>query len=445
MELDIFWLILAILVGTCVVALGFIKKITEWHYVRKFGEKRHSLPPGDMGWPFIGNNRSYHQALNADDPDRYMNDLVKRHGRTGIYKAHLLGSPSIIVTTPENFRRVLNDDDTFGVGYPVAMNILAGKRTFLNVQNVAHRRLRNLLLTPTTSHEALAIYLKNIEDLVISSLEDWSSRDKPVELLNELRRFAYRNVFRMALGADSDPIIDKMENLIADFHFGFQCSVVDIPGSGFHKARQAKKKLLNILQTEIDNRRAMKESGRQKPKGGMLDLMMEPQDESGRRLDDEEIIEVLLVLSFAGVSTPAHVSTWSTIFLHRHPEVLQKAKKEQEEIIKRRPSSQKGLSFAEIRQMEYLPKVIDEALRFFNIPFSDLRIAQKDTNINGYFIPKGWKVMLWTRAVHLDPEIYPAPLEYNPSRWDNRVVKPGSFVPFGGRSEEVHWIRYGQD
>lgn len=70
----------------------------------------------------------------------------------------------------------------------------------------------------------------------------------------------------------------------------------------------------------------MKESGRQKPKGGMLDLMMEPQDESGRRLDDEEIIEVLLVLSFAGVSTPAHVSTWSTIFLHRHPEVLQKAK-----------------------------------------------------------------------------------------------------------------------
>lgn len=78
MELDIFWLILAILAGTCVVAFGFIKKITEWHYVRKFGEKRHSLPPGDMGWPFIGNNRSYHQALNADDPDRYMNDLVKR-------------------------------------------------------------------------------------------------------------------------------------------------------------------------------------------------------------------------------------------------------------------------------------------------------------------------------------------------------------------------------
>lgn len=38
-------------------------------------------------------------------------------------------------------------------------------------------------------------------------------------------------------------------------------------------------------------------------------------------------------------------------------ELLLILQKEQEEIIKRRPSSQKGLSFAEIRQMEYLPKV----------------------------------------------------------------------------------------
>lgn len=38
--------------------------------------------------------------------------------------------------------------------------------------------------------------------------------------------------------------------------------------------------------------------------------------------------------------------------------------------------------------------------------------------ISGYTIPKGWKVLVWFRSVHLDPEIYPNPKEFNPSRWD---------------------------
>lgn len=37
---------------------------------------------------------------------------------------------------------------------------------------------------------------------------------------------------------------------------------------------------------------------------------------------------------------------------------------------------------------------------------------------SGYTIPKGWKVLVWFRSVHLDPEIYPNPLEFDPSRWD---------------------------
>jgi ent-kaurenoic acid hydroxylase len=36
----------------------------------------------------------------------------------------------------------------------------------------------------------------------------------------------------------------------------------------------------------------------------------------------------------------------------------------------------------------------------------------------GYIIPKGWKVLTWFRSVHLDPEIYPNPKEFNPNRWN---------------------------
>lgn len=36
----------------------------------------------------------------------------------------------------------------------------------------------------------------------------------------------------------------------------------------------------------------------------------------------------------------------------------------------------------------------------------------------GYIIPKGWKVLVWFRSVHLDPEIYPDPMQFNPNRWN---------------------------
>ncbi|OMO93147.1 Cytochrome P450 [Corchorus olitorius] len=84
--------------------------------------------------------------------------------------------------------------------------------------------------------------------------------------------------------------------------------------------------------------------------------------------------------------------------------------------------------------MEYLSKVIDETLRKNSQPFPIFRVAQDDINFNDYFIPKGWKVLVWTRAVHMDPENYVNPKDFLPSRWDNQKLKAGSFLPFGGGS-----------
>jgi len=38
--------------------------------------------------------------------------------------------------------------------------------------------------------------------------------------------------------------------------------------------------------------------------------------------------------------------------------------------------------------------------------------------MTGYTIPKGWKVLVWNRGVHMDPENYSNPKEFDPSRWE---------------------------
>ncbi|OEL27506.1 Cytochrome P450 88A1 [Dichanthelium oligosanthes] len=82
---------------------------------------------------------------------------------------------------------------------------------------------------------------------------------------------------------------------------------------------------------------------------------------------------------------------------------------EQEEIMRGIPPSaptQKGLNLMDFRKMEYL-------------------------SLTGYLIPKGWKVQLWNRSVHMDPEVYPDPTKFNPSRWEGYTLRAGTFLPFG--------------
>lgn len=50
------------------------------------------------------------------------------------------------------------------------------------------------------------------------------------------------------------------------------------------------------------------------------------------------------------------------------------------------------------------------------------REAKVDANIQGYTVPKGWQVLVWTRGVHMDPEVYTNPKEFDPSRWDVSIT-----------------------
>ncbi|KAK9144443.1 hypothetical protein Sjap_004346 [Stephania japonica] len=50
-------------------------KANDWFHVRRLGEKRLSLPPGDMGWPYIGYMLSSFKAFKSfksSDPDSFI-------------------------------------------------------------------------------------------------------------------------------------------------------------------------------------------------------------------------------------------------------------------------------------------------------------------------------------------------------------------------------------
>lgn len=58
----------------------------------------------------------------------------------------------------------------------------------------------------------------------------------------------------------------------------------------------------------------------------MLDALIDVEDEKGGKLDDEEIIDIMLMYLNAGHESSGHTTMWATVFLQGHPEFLEKAK-----------------------------------------------------------------------------------------------------------------------
>lgn len=68
------------------------------------------------------------------------------------------------------------------------------------------------------------------------------------------------------------------------------------------------------------------ETKQMKAKKDMLDLMLETSDENGRKLSDQEIVDLIIIYFLAGNESTGHAVTWAIMLLQKHPQFLQKAK-----------------------------------------------------------------------------------------------------------------------
>lgn len=89
---------------------------------------------------------------------------------------------------------------------------------------------------------------------------------------------------------------------------------------------QARKNLLAVFQSIVDERRKLRKECSPMKAKDMMDALLDVEDDNGRKLPDEEIIDVMLMYLNAGHESSGHITMWATYFLQKHPEYLQKAK-----------------------------------------------------------------------------------------------------------------------
>uniref|UniRef100_A0A9I9CGS2 Beta-amyrin 11-oxidase-like n=1 Tax=Cucumis melo TaxID=3656 RepID=A0A9I9CGS2_CUCME len=418
------------------VSLLVFRRLNELWYLVKLGGKAYkSLPPGDLGWPVIGSSfSSYKTFMVQEDPISFIQSLHSRYGEGGIYKTHLYGKPIVIATDSEICRRIYLDEAKFKQHNPESVKILEGSSG--DFSKMDHKIAYKVVATPMNGSEVLSNYVDFIEEVIAKGLEEWSSMlREPIKLLDEIGSLFFKVITKVFLGSRLDAkTMVELHALYKELSFAMVMSTFpyDFPGFTFHQALKARKKIENIIQGVVEEKRRRFENDKTSEVQCQVDKMVVAIDENGAKLYNNNLIrDLLLGVLFAGHSTPAIAAFWALLHISQNPHVFQKAKEEQESIIRQRPSNQKGLTLNEIKQMKYLTKVINEVLRRNTITPTNFREAKTDVNINGYFIPKGWTIQIWNIAVHMDPQIHSNPQEFNPSRWENYTPKPGTFIPFG--------------
>ncbi|XP_071538554.1 cytochrome P450 4C1-like [Panulirus ornatus] len=160
-----------------------------------------------------------------------------------------------------------------------------------------------------------------------------------------------------------------------------------------------------------------------------LDLLLE-YSEDGAVLSDEDIREEVDLFVFAGHDTTTVSTNWCLYLLGSHPEIQAKVHEELDSIF---GGSNRPASMADLRQMKYTENCIKESLRLFpSVPYVG-RHLKEDIKVGDYHVPAGATVMVFTYAMHRDPEQFPNPEVFDPDRFlpENASKRhPFAYVPF---------------
>ncbi|KAJ4745248.1 Abscisic acid 8'-hydroxylase 2 [Rhynchospora pubera] len=386
------------------------------HRRAKYNQLR--LPPGYMGWPYVGETLQ----LYSQNPNLFFSSRIKRYGE--VFKTHILGCPCVMLASPEAARFVLvTHAHLFKPTYPKSKERMIGPWALFFHQGDYHLKLRKIVQS-SLSPEPLRAILPDIESIVRSILHDWDGQVETT--FHAMKRLSFDVGIHIIFGGQLDDQYKKelkKNYLIVDK--GYNSFAINLPGTPYHKAMQARKRLSCILSEIMEQRRKKGESG-----SDLLGCMIDSKDEDGCKLSDEQIADNVIGVLFAAQDTTASVLTWIIKYLHDYPKVHKLVKAEQMEIFKANECGNKPLTWTQSRSMTITNRVILESLRMASIISFTFREAVADVEYKGYLIPKGWKVMPLFRNIHHNSEFFQDPEEFDSSRF-KVAPKPNTFMPFG--------------
>ncbi|KAF7012967.1 hypothetical protein CFC21_027105 [Triticum aestivum] len=413
--------LLLVLVGVVVGVVLASSLLLRWNEVRYGRRKEGRLPPGTMGWPLFGETTEF-----LKQGPSFMKQRRLRYGR--LFRTHILGCPTVVCMDPELNRRMLLQGEAGGLvpGYPQSMLDILGRNNIAAVHGQLHRVMRGAmvgLVRPAALRQSL---LPKIDAFMRDHLCGWAGT--VVDVQAKTKEMALLSALRQIAGVTAGPLSDALKTELYTLVLGTISLPINLPGTSYYQGFQARKKLVSILEQMIAERRSSGDAH-----DDMLDALLRSGDDGTReKISDEQIIDLLIALIYSGYETMSTTSMMAVKYLSEHPRALEELRREHLDIRKGK-SPDEAISYDDVKSMTFTRAAIFETLRLATVVNGLLRKTIKDVEMNGYVIPKGWRIYVYTREINYDPFMYPDPMTFNPWRWlEKNMESHPHFMLFGG-------------
>nr|ATG29938.1 CYP725A12 [Taxus chinensis] len=383
-------------------------------------------PPGNFSFPLIGETL----AFASHPPHKFINDRLKKFG--SVFKTSLFGHPTVVLCGPSHNRFVFsNEGKLVRMSWPSFLQKLLGQDSVLAKTGEEHRIVR-AALARFLGPQALQTYMSKMSSEIQNQIDQkWKGKDE-VKVLPLMRGLIFSIATSLFFGINDEHQQERLRKLVETVGVGTMGVPLDLPGTAFRKAREARSKLDEIIFSVMKTRRSDLLSGTASSDQDLLSVLLTFKDERGKPFPDNEILDNVSNILHASYDTT--ISTLTLVFklMASNPECYEKVVQEQLGILGNKKDGEE-ISWMDLKSMKYTWQVVQETLRMYPPAFGNFRKAITDIDYDGYTIPKGWRILCSSHTTHGKAEYFDEPEKFRPSRFEEegRHVAPYTFIPFG--------------
>ncbi|KAL2621993.1 hypothetical protein R1flu_002198 [Riccia fluitans] len=317
------------LVVTALCVVQLVRVLWNWQT-----EGLRSIPTkGSLGWPILGEMPSLLRCAGTYTLEScprshlafvsWLRERVEKYGT--MFKTHVLFRPTIMMTTPEEIRFVLDDPHKkLSNGAPETLKQLLGSFNVFALAGQTHRDIHKIL-----ADSALVPELKRktpvFDRLIRHSMSTWNGRT--LDLLGAVQYTFFKAMTFNFFGISWEhEIADKAAALLSLVMPGVVSVPINLPGTAFYKAQNARKKLDKVFLPIIQEMRSTGSDGSSKyasvekfPYHSLLKYEI-----NGEQLSDIAVVDILLSAILSGEG-PSNVVSIALIYLKKNPPMLKRA------------------------------------------------------------------------------------------------------------------------
>lgn len=324
---------------------------------------------------------------------------------------------TVIVSDPALVRSVFmaSTDDLINV--QPNLSRVFGPGSVFALDGKAHRTRRKLLAPPFHG-QSIKNYETVIEEETLRECANWPVGEE-FPTLEPMNRITLNVILRTVFGADGEELDELREIIPPWVKLGSRMATVPEPPfrtgrrSPWGRLAEFRRRFNRIVFTLIDKAEA---DPNLVERSDILALLLSSRYDDGTAMSRQDVSDELLTLLGAGHETTASALGWAFERLRRHPDILAELVKEVDE---------GGSEFrqATILELQRARTVIDFAGRHVKAPKFD---------VGEWEIPHGYTILVSIADLHENPDVFPHPERFDPSRFIGTKPPTFAWLPFGG-------------